>query len=309
MSETTYHIPVLLHTVIEYLNINPEGIYVDGTLGGGGHSEAILTNLTTGSLLGFDVDDEALETAAKRLVKFGNRFIAVKSNFEKMPEMLYRYDIQFVDGILLDLGVSSRQLDRVGKGFTFRENAPLDLRLNKDLPLTAADVVNTYSVQELTDIFRQYGEEKFSFQIATEIVRSRNGSKILTTHDLCRVIDIIIFEHQRKKSYSRIFQALRIEVNQELKVLEEALNKSLDILKRGGRIVVISYHSLEDRIVKEFFKYHSLSCVCPPKQPICTCKKEKFLEIITRRAVEPNNEEIIKNPRSRSAKLRVAERI
>ena len=309
MAGSSYHNPVLLHDVVNYLNIKPDGIYIDGTLGGGGHSEEILKNITTGKLLGFDVDDEALEFAGKKLSEFGERFVPVKSNFSKIPEILYRLDIEEADGILLDLGVSSRQLDSNEKGFTFRENAPLDLRLGKDLTMTGADVVNTYGEQQMTDIFRKYGEEKYAYPIAKEIIKARSAKRIRGTSELCDIIDIVIFEPNRKKSYARIFQAIRIEVNQELQVLEETLKKSLSVLKNGGRLVVISYHSLEDRIVKEFIKYETLNCICPPRQPICTCGKNVTLKNITRKAIEASDAEQKENPRSRSAKLRVAERI
>lgn len=309
MAGSSYHNPVLLHDVIKYLEIKPDGIYVDGTLGGGGHSEEILKSLTTGKLLGFDVDDEALEFAGKKLASFGEKFVPVKSNFSKIQEMLYRLDIEQVDGILLDLGVSSRQLDSSEKGFTFRENAPLDLRLGKDLTMTGADVVNTYGEQQLTDIFRKYGEEKYAYPIAREIITARSQKRIRGTSELCDIIDRVIFEPNRKKSYARIFQAIRIEVNQELQVLEETLKKSLSVLGNGGRLVVISYHSLEDRIVKEFIKYETLTCICPPRQPICTCGKNVTLKNITRKAIEASDAEQKENPRSRSAKLRVAERI
>ncbi len=310
MAGSDYHNPVLLNDVIKFLDIKPNGIYIDGTLGGGGHTEEILKLLSgEGRVIGFDVDDEALAFAKEKLKPFGEKFVPVKSNFAKIKEMLYRLDYETADGILLDLGVSSRQLDSKEKGFTFRENAPLDLRLGKDIQITGKQILNSYSEDELKKVFWRYGEEKFSPQIAREVLKRRKVKPISTSFELCEIIDSIIFEPHRKKTYARIFQAIRIEVNKELEVLEEALKKSLDVLTPGGRLVVISYHSLEDRIVKDFMKYETLTCVCPPKQPVCTCGKIATLKLVQRKAIEASDEEVSLNPRARSAKMRVAERI
>jgi len=305
-----YHLPVLASACITGLAIKPDGLYVDGTLGGGGHSELILRELgPKGHCVGFDVDPDAHAFAARRLDSFGSRFIPVRANFSRIPESLYRLGIEAADGILLDLGVSSRQLDNPDKGFTFRSEAPLDLRLDPDRPITAAGVVNTYPEEKLIRIFREYGEEEFARLIARELIRTRQQTPLKTTSDLTACIDRVIFADKRKKTYARIFQALRIEVNEELAVLKAVLEKSLSVLKPGGRLVVISYHSLEDRLVKEFIREEAKTCICPPGMPVCTCGKTARLKLISRKAIQPSKEEIEVNPRARSARLRIAERI
>ncbi|MBN8705962.1 MAG: 16S rRNA (cytosine(1402)-N(4))-methyltransferase RsmH [Bacteroidetes bacterium] len=304
-----YHIPVLAEEVLDGLAIRPNGVYVDGTLGGGGHSEKILEKLNeNGRCLGFDVDPDAIAFASKRLERFGDKFKIVNSNFSFLSEGLYRSGFKSADGILLDLGVSSRQLDNPEKGFSFRAEANLDLRLDPSLKLSAADVINTYSDDQLCKVIRDYGEEQFAWQITKELVKRRAQKPFVTTTELTTAIDAVIFPDKRKKSYARVFQALRIEVNRELEVLKTALAKSVSCLAPGGRLVVISYHSLEDRIVKDFLKYESLSCICPPQQPICQCGKVATVTLISRKPLVPSEEECERNPRSRSAKLRIAER-
>jgi len=304
-----YHIPVLAEEVLNGLAIRPNGVYVDGTLGGGGHSELILEKLgEKGRCLGFDVDPDAIAFATKRLERFGDKFKIINSNFSFLSEGLYRSGYKAADGILLDLGVSSRQLDNPEKGFSFRAEANLDLRLDPSLKLSAADVINTYSDDQLCKVIRDYGEEQFAWQITKELVKRRAQKPFVTTTELTAAIDAVIFPDKRKKSYARVFQSLRIEVNRELEVLKTALAKSVSCLAPGGRLVVISYHSLEDRIVKDFLKYESLSCICPPQQPICQCGKVATVNLISRKPLVPSEEECERNPRSRSAKLRIAER-
>lgn len=305
------HIPVLLKDCIECLNIKEGGIYVDGTLGGGGHSSCILKILNnTGRLIGVDRDSEALSHTSEKLKEYSN-VTFVKDNHENIKNILLNLGINKVDGILLDLGVSSYQLDEPTRGFSYMHNAPLDMRMNKDQDFTAYDVVNEYSEERLTDIFFNYGEEKYSKSIARKIIESRNKKKIETTFELVDIIKSAIpakARNEKQHPAKRVFQAIRIEVNGELIGLENALKDAVVALKPGGRLLVITFHSLEDRIVKKTFENLQGKCTCPSDFPKCICGFESFGKIITKKPIIANDEELEQNPRSRSAKLRVFER-
>lgn len=306
------HTSVLLKETIDYLSIKPEGIYIDGTLGGGGHSEAILECLTTGTLIGIDQDQDALKAATERLSRFGKRFVPVHANFSDIPGVLDRLGIEAVDGIVMDLGVSSYQLDTGERGFSYMQEGPLDMRMNQDQVLNAWQVVNTYSDTELTKIIRDYSEEKWAKRIADFIVKAREAAPINTTEDLVRIIKQAIPAKARQDGphpAKRTFQAIRIEVNNELGILEEAIRNAAPRLAEGGRFCVITFHSLEDRIIKQTFRDLSKDCVCPPEMPICRCNTVPLVRVITRKSVEPSGEELEENPRARSARLRVAERV
>ncbi|NNG66053.1 16S rRNA (cytosine(1402)-N(4))-methyltransferase RsmH [Caldanaerobacter subterraneus] len=304
------HKSVLLKETIEYLNINPEGIYVDGTLGGGGHSEEILKRLTTGKLIAIDRDEEAILAAKERLKDYKN-VIYIKDNFKNVKEILRNLGIEKVDGILLDLGVSSYQLEEVERGFSYMKDAPLDMRMDKTSPFSAYDVVNRYSEKELERVIREYGEEKWASRIAKFIVEERKKGDIKTTSQLVEIIKKAIPASARRMGphpAKRTFQAIRIEVNEELKDLDKALEDMVEVLRGKGRIAVITFHSLEDRIVKNTFKKLENPCTCPPGLP-CTCGKQPVIKIITKKPILPSKEEVEENPRSRSAKLRVAEKL
>lgn len=306
------HISVLLHETVEQLGIKPDGLYVDGTLGGGGHAYEILSRLTQGGrLIGFDQDADAICAGKERLREFGDRAVVLRSNYADMRMQLERLGIEKVDGIILDLGVSSFQLDTPSRGFTYRdEHAPLDMRMDDRQELTAKDIVNEYSEQDLFRIIRDYGEDKFAKNIAKHIVSTRREKEILTSGDLCAVIrGAIPMKMQKNGGHpaKRTFQALRIELNRELEVLKDSLDDMIDLLNDGGRICVITFHSLEDRIVKTIFRKNENPCICPPDFPICVCgriSKGKAL----RRPIVPSDEELNTNKRSKSAKLRVFER-
>lgn len=304
------HKSVLLKETIEHLNINPEGIYVDGTLGGGGHSEEILKRLTTGKLIAIDRDEEAILAAKERLKDYKN-VIYIKDNFKNIKEILRNLGIEKVDGILLDLGVSSYQLEEVERGFSYMKDAPLDMRMDKTSPFSAYDVVNRYSEKELERVIREYGEEKWASRIAKFIVEERKKGDIKTTSQLVEIIKKAIPASARRMGphpAKRTFQAIRIEVNEELKDLDRALEDMVEVLRGKGRIAVITFHSLEDRIVKNTFKKLENPCTCPPGMP-CTCGKQPVIKIITKKPILPSKEEVEENPRSRSAKLRVAEKL
>lgn len=303
-----HHKPVMLKETMDYLINNKAGIYFDGTLGFGGHSKEILSHLNeNGKVIATDVDSEALNFCRE---KFSDERIKLYNfNFSKVDIISKLESIKSYDGIMADLGVSSYQLDNVDSGFTFRQDASLDLRMDKNLTLTAADIINSYPENELANIFYQFGEEKKSRIIASRISEQRVVKKFVTTFDLVKIIESLVPENFRVKTLSRIFQALRICVNNELENLKLFLTNSISLLKSGARIVIISYHSLEDRIVKDIFKYESIDCICPKDYPICKCDKVKRLKIITKKPLLPSKEEIAANRRSRSAKLRVAERI
>ncbi len=300
---TIFHIPVLAGACVEWLNIQSEGIYVDGTLGGGGHTELILRNNGSCRVIGFDYDDDAVRYATLRLQDFEPRFTPVKDNFKNMKHVLHTLGISRVHGILLDLGVSSFQLDESEKGFSYRLDAPLDMRTDPSSALSAASVLRTYSEHDLADVFFHYGEEKHSRRIARAIVSRRDREPIATTQDLCSAIESVAGGKFFRKTLSRIFQALRIAVNDELNNLRQALDEAWAVLVPGGRIAVITYHSLEDRIVKHTFKPASTGDL-----PFTHEQGPLRWKVLTKKPVLPGDEETSLNPRSRSAKLRVAER-
>ena len=306
---TVYHRPVLFDKSLEFLVTDINGIYFDGTLGFGGHSSGILNSLSPdGLLVSTDVDQDAFSFSQKKFSE-DKRIKLYNMNFSQIDIIAKIESIQFFTGIFADLGVSSFQLDTAESGFSYRRNAQLDLRMDKSKVINAADVVNSYSEEDLANIIFQYGEEKNSRKIAKVICELRREKKIQTTIDLSNIITEITPQRYHTKTLSRVFQALRIYVNDELNTLKLFLKKSIDLLKPEGRIVILSYHSLEDRIVKEAFKYETLDCICPPGSPICNCEKVPRLKIITKKPVVPDNKEIEDNFRSRSAKLRAAERI
>ncbi|MDR0983046.1 MAG: 16S rRNA (cytosine(1402)-N(4))-methyltransferase RsmH [Culturomica sp.] len=297
-----YHVPVLLNEVVDGLNINPDGVYLDLTFGGGGHSRAILKHLKGGRLIGFDQDEDAL-----RNVPDDEHFIFVNHNFKYLRNFLRYYGFDKVDGILADLGVSSHEFDEADRGFSFRFDSELDMRMNRRSKLNAADVLNTYSEADLVRIFRDYGELENAGRTAAMIVKARESQKIVTSTDLNDAIAVVIPKIKVNKYLARLYQALRIEVNGELDALQEMLERGRDVLKSGGRMVVITYHSLEDRIVKNFFKSGNFEGKVE-KDPIFGDVRRDFLEI-NRKVITPSEEEINVNPRSRSAKLRIAEKI
>ncbi len=306
------HYSVLLPETIEQLHIKEDGIYVDGTLGGGGHSYEIAKRLTTGRLIGIDQDYDALEAAGERLRPFADRVTLVHSNYEAMVERVHELGIDKVDGILLDLGVSSFQLDTPERGFSYMvEDAPLDMRMDQDNPMTAADIVNDYSEEDLYRIIRDYGEDRFAKNIAKNIVKERQKERITRAGQLNQIIERSIPKklqvtggHPAKRTY----QAIRIELNRELDVLEQNLDAFIDLLAEDGRICIITFHSLEDRIVKNTFKKNQNPCTCPKDFPVCVCRKKSKGRVITRKPILPSEKELEENTRSRSAKLRVFER-
>lgn len=305
------HTSVLLKECIDGLKIKKNGIYVDGTLGGAGHSEEILKHLSSeGSLIGIDQDPSALKNAEEKLKNYSN-FQAVHSNFHDIQNVLLDLSISGIDGLLLDLGVSSHQLDTPERGFSYMHDGELDMRMDTTLALTASEVVNTYNEDELTKIIKDYGEENWAKRIAKFIVEERKKKEISTSHELVEVIKKAIPAKARERGphpAKRTFQAIRIEVNNELGIIKETIKSTVEVLNPVGRIVIITFHSLEDRIVKNTFKELASSCVCPPEFPVCTCGKESEGKIITRKPVLPSKEEIDCNPRSRSAKLRIFEK-
>jgi 16S rRNA (cytosine1402-N4)-methyltransferase len=306
---TVHHHPVLLDQSLEFLVTDTSGIYFDGTLGFGGHSSGILNRLNPdGLLISTDVDQDAFSFSKKKFSE-NKRIKIYNMNFSQIDIIAKIESIPFFNGIFVDLGVSSFQLDNAESGFSYRNNAPLDLRMDKSKVINAADVVNSFSEEDLANIIFQNGEEKNSRKIAKVICDARREKKIQTTLDLSNIITSITPQRFHTKTLSRVFQALRIYVNDELNTLKLFLKKSIELLKTEGRIVILSYHSLEDRIVKEAFKYETLDCICPPGSPICVCDKVPRLKIITKKPVVPDNNEIENNFRSRSAKLRAAEKI
>jgi len=302
------HIPVLVEEVIQGLAVQPGGRYVDCTLGGGGHALAILEHSSPGGqLLGIDADPDAIEVAKQRLAAYADSCLLINDNFVNLELICYKYDFLPVHGILFDLGLSSLQLNGRSRGFSFQHRAPLDMRLNPNQELTAADIVNTYSEAELAHLIKTYGEEGYSRQIARRIVQER---PIKTTLELARTIEQATGRRRSKiHPATKTFQALRIAVNQELEHLESALKQAVDLLGFEGRLVVISYHSLEDRIVKQFMQREAKDCICPPGTPTCVCGHTASLRLLNRRVIVPSPAEVKTNPRSRSARLRVAERI
>ena len=306
------HVSVLLNECLDALNIKEDGIYVDGTLGGGGHSSEILKRLSeNGRLIGIDQDTDALKAAAIRLQNFNN-VTFVHNNFYNIKQILDDLDIEEVDGILMDLGVSSYQLDTGERGFSYMKDAPLDMRMNRENELSAYEVVNTYSEDELYRIIRDYGEEKFAKRIATFIVNAREEKNIETTLELVEIIKNAIPAKARREGphpAKRTFQAIRIEVNSELSILNRAIEDGVSKLSKGGRMAIITFHSLEDRIVKNKFRDLAVACRCPKEFPICVCGEKAKVKVISRKAIDPSKEEVEMNPRSRSAKLRVIEKL
>ncbi len=304
-----HHEPVLLTETLNFLITNKNGIYFDGTIGFGGHSEAILNILgNNATLIGTDKDKEAFNYTSEKF-SGDKRAEVFNTGFTDIDAIARLNFIEGFDGIFADLGVSSFQLDNKSSGFTYREDAPLDMRMDKTKGKSAADILNFFDEENLANIIFEYGEERRSRVIARKIVEARKQKKISTTFELKEIIQNSAPQKHLNKTLSRVFQSLRIYVNNELEELKLFLDKSIDLINKGGRIVILTYHSLEDRIVKEFFKYESLSCICPPEMPICTCGKEASLKIITRKPVIAGEEELNRNPRSRSAKLRAAEKL
>ena len=298
--------------MIEGLAIKPDGIYLDCTLGGGGHSELILKKLTTGRLIAIDKDEEALAFAKQRLAEYADKVTFVHSDFKRADEVLDELNIDNIDGVLMDLGVSSYQLDAAERGFSYRFDAPLDMRMDKTQFLTAFNVVNEYNEMDIADILFRYGEERYARKIAANIIRYRADNTIRTTGQLAEIVEKSYPPKERFKGGNpceRTFQAIRIEVNGELRELDEIIGKLAERLNKGGRICVITFHSLEDRIVKREFQYLEAKCICPPKQPVCTCNKVQTVKIITKKPVVASEEELAVNSRAQSAKLRVAERV
>lgn len=306
------HITVLLKETVDSLNIRPDGIYVDGTLGGGGHASEICEALDDkGMLIGIDQDKKALKAAEDRLREYSAKKIFVHSNFSNIKEVLKDLDIEKIDGIVLDLGVSSPQLDEASRGFSYMNDADLDMRMDQTKTFSAKNVVNEYSEKELAGIIHEYGEEKWSKRIASFIVKERNIKPIESTWELVEIIKKAIPAKARRNGphpAKRTFQAIRIEVNNELGILESAIRDISEVLKPEGRVGIITFHSLEDRIVKNTFKDLAIRCKCPKEYPVCMCDGTPILNIVTRKPIVPSKDELELNPRSRSAKLRVAER-
>lgn len=305
------HKSVLLDEVIESLNIKPDGYYVDGTLGGAGHALEVIKRLKGGRLIGIDQDADAIKAATERLIDYKNRVIIVRDNYVNIENILKREGIDKVDGIYVDLGVSSYQLDTADRGFTYRFDVPLDMRMDDRNELKASDIVNNYSEAELFHIIRDYGEDRFAKNIAKHIVEYRNKKKIETTFELVDIIKSAIpmkIQVTGGHPAKRTFQAIRIELNKELEVLKDSIDVMIELLKPGGRLSVITFHSLEDRIVKQAFKKAESPCVCPKKFPVCVCGNKSKGRVITRKAVLPSKEELEENSRAKSAKLRVFEK-
>lgn len=306
------HIPVLLNECIEGLNIRPDGIYVDGTLGRAGHSTEIAKRLSTGRLIAIDRDEKAIEEASERLKEYKDRVTFVHSNFNRIGEILDELNIHKVDGMLFDLGVSSPQLDDAERGFSYMENGPLDMRMDRSASLSAYDIVNMWSEAEIKKLLFEYGEERYAPRIAREIVKRRDAKKIETTFEL---VDIIrgamppAALREKQHPAKRSFQGIRIAVNDELRSISQMLESAMDRLNPQGRIAVISFHSLEDRIVKGAIASKEKGCTCPPEFPICTCGFVQTMKSVTRKPITPGEEELEINPRSRSAKLRIAEHL
>ena len=305
------HYSVLLAETIEQLHVRPEGIYVDGTLGGGGHAWEVCRRLTTGHFYGVDQDDAAVTAAGKRLEPFGDKVTILRNNYCNIKNALSGYGITKVDGILLDLGVSSYQLDESERGFSYRFDAPLDMRMDRRQKTTAKDIINGYSESDLYRIIRDYGEDRFARNIAKHIVMARADRPVETTFELNEIIKAAIPAKMRKNGHpsKQTFQAVRIECNRELDVLRDSLEDFIEMLNPGGRLCVITFHSLEDRIVKTIFKKNESPCTCPPEFPVCVCGKVSKGRVVTRKPILPGERELAENSRSKSAKLRVFERI
>ncbi len=306
------HVPVLLHEVIEGLQIKSSGIYADGTIGGAGHSFEIVGRLTDGGkLVGIDRDENAVKAASERLKEFGERAVVVRGNYRDMTEILQGLGISAVDGILLDLGVSSHQFDDAERGFSYRSDAPLDMRMDRRDGLTAWQVVNEYPEAELYRIIRDYGEDRFAKNIAKHIVRSREEKPVETTFELTEIIKAAIPAKMREgKGHpaKKTFQAIRIEVNDELEILNQSIDRLIDLLNPGGRLCIITFQSLEDRIVKNAFRTAENPCICPKEFPVCVCGRKPKGRVITRKAITASEEELEQNNRAHSAKLRIFEK-
>lgn len=307
------HVPILLDECIENLNIRPGKIYVDCTVGGAGHSREIVKKIEDGKLICFDQDETALNVAKKRLEDYSDRVVFIKDNFKNIKKDLQKIGIEKVDGILMDIGVSSYQIDEDKRGFSYMHDAQLDMRMDQSNPISAKDIVNTYSKEDLENIIFKYSDEKWAKRIAEFICKEREIKPIETTFELVDVIEKAIPKkvrmNQKGHSSKKTFQAIRIEVNKELDVLEKAVGDCIDLLNLGGRICIITFHSLEDKICKDIFKDRQRGCICPPEIPVCVCNHKPEIKILTRKPIEPSKEELNRNSRARSAKLRVAEKI
>lgn len=305
-----HHYSVMLAETIEQLHVKPEGIYADGTLGGGGHAFEVCSRLTTGHYYGIDQDDAAIAAAEERLKGFRDKVTILRNNYSNMKAALEADGVRGVDGILLDLGVSSYQLDTGERGFSYRYDAPLDMRMDRRQTLTARDIVNGYSESDLYRIIRDYGEDRFAQNIAKHIVRARADKPVETTYELNEIIKAAIPARMRQNGHpsKQTFQAIRIECNRELEVLRASLEDFIEMLNHGGRLCVITFHSLEDRIVKTLFKKSENPCTCPPDFPVCVCGQVSKGKVVTRKAIQPSAQEIAENSRSKSAKLRVFEK-
>ena len=304
-----YHKPVLFDEVIDNIITEKKAVYVDCTLGGGGHTEGILEKSSDNSVvIGIDQDMEAIGYVKKRLEKYGDKLQVFQDNFRNIDTIVYFAGYDKVDRILMDIGVSSNQLDNIERGFSYRYEAKLDMRMNKDLSVSAYDVVNKFSEKEIADIIYKYGEEPKSRKIAKNIVEYRKNKKIETTVELSDIIIKSIGKSMKKHPSKRTFQAIRIFVNKELEVLEEALDKAVNLLNKGGKLLVITFHSLEDRMVKEKFRKYENPCICPPEIPVCVCDKKSLGKVITKKPIVAKNEELETNNRAHSAKLRIFER-
>lgn len=307
------HVTVLLKETVDNLNLKPNGIYVDGTLGGGGHSEYLLSQLGEGGkLIGIDQDQDAHKAAGERLARFGSKFVPVHSNFVNIKNVVKDLGVGGIDGMLMDLGVSSYQLDEAERGFSYMNDGALDMRMNKDSELTAWHIANEYTEKSIYELIRDYGEEKWASRIAKFIVEARRNGEIKTTFELVDIIKAAIPARARQDGphpAKRTFQAIRIEVNNELGIIEQAIRDGLSVMNPGGRMAIITFHSLEDRIVKQTYKDLSTGCKCPPEFPVCQCGGKPVGKVVTRKPILPSDEEVEENPRSRSAKLRVIEKI
>lgn len=303
------HIPVMLHEAVDGMNICPDGVYVDGTAGGGGHSAEILSRLTKGTLYSIDQDPDAIAEVTRRFSDIPNSVI-LQGNFSEMRSLLAEKGVASVDGVLLDIGVSSHQLDEGARGFSYHEDAPLDMRMSQS-GATAADLVNTMELSELSRVISVYGEEKYAYSIAKGIVRAREDKPIATTLELAEIVRNNVPQKARRDGHParKTFQAIRIAVNRELEVLEKGLEAAFELLSPAGRLCVITFHSLEDRVVKQFMKDKAQGCTCPKDFPVCVCGNTPKVRIITRKPILPSEEELSRNPRARSAKLRIAEKL
>lgn len=305
-----FHKSVLLNETISLLKVRENGIYVDGTLGGGGHAYEVCSLLKNGRLIGIDQDEDAISAASDKLKKFNTKVNIIHDNYCNIKAVLSRLGIDRVDGIYLDLGVSSYQLDNAGRGFSYRENAPLDMRMDKRNVKSAADIVNNYDEKELYRVIKNYGEDLFAKNIAKHIVNNREKKRIETTGELADIIKAAIPMKMRLKGghpAKRTFQAIRIELNSELEVLENSIDTMIELLNPGGRLAIITFHSLEDRIVKQIFRQNENPCICPKSFPVCICNRKSKGRVITRKAICPSEDEVRENSRSKSAKLRIFE--